>query len=46
VSDSGGATAIEYAMIASLVSIMIVTGITAIGTTLKEYFLEMIAPFL
>jgi pilus assembly protein Flp/PilA len=37
-SDRGGATAIEYALIASLVSIMIVAGVTSIGTTLKDFF--------
>jgi pilus assembly protein Flp/PilA len=33
-----GATAIEYALIASLLSIMIVTGVTAIGTKLSTFF--------
>lgn len=36
--DEGGATAMEYALIASLVSIMIVTGATAIGTKLSTFF--------
>jgi pilus assembly protein Flp/PilA len=41
-----GATAIEYAMIASIVSIVIVTGVTTIGTKLTFYFSEVIAPYL
>jgi Flp pilus assembly pilin Flp len=41
-----GATAIEYATIASLISIVIVTGVASIGQTIKSYFMEMIVPFL
>ena len=37
-TETGGATAIEYAMIASLISIAIVTGVTAIGTKLVSFF--------
>ena len=37
-AETGGATAIEYALIASLVSIAIVTGVTAIGTKLSTFF--------
>ena len=33
-----GATSIEYALIASLASIMILTGVTAIGTKLSTFF--------
>ncbi|MDE1937958.1 MAG: Flp family type IVb pilin [Alphaproteobacteria bacterium] len=33
--DSRGATAIEYALIASLVSIAIVAGLSTIGTSIK-----------
>ena len=36
--DCSGATAIEYALIASLISIVIVTGATQIGTTLSTIF--------
>jgi pilus assembly protein Flp/PilA len=42
---SGGATAIEYAMIASLISIAIVGGATAIGTTLSNDFNAVLAGF-
>ena len=38
VRDTSGATAIEYCLIAGLVSILIVTGATAIGTKLNGKF--------
>ena len=34
----GGATAMEYALIASRISIVIVTGVTAVGTKLSPFF--------
>lgn len=34
--DDGGATAIEYALIAGFVSIAIVVGVTAVGTGLNS----------
>ena len=37
-SDEAGATAIEYALIASLISIAIVAGATSIGTSLSGTF--------
>jgi pilus assembly protein Flp/PilA len=37
-ADRGGATVIEYAIIASLVSILIVTGVSGIGNKLLTYF--------
>ena len=37
-ADTSGATAIEYALIASLISIVIITGLTAVGTTLSTFF--------
>ncbi len=46
VSDTSGATAIEYAMIAGMISIMIVAGATQIGQTVKTFFMDMIVPFL
>lgn len=45
-SDTRGATAIEYAMIASLISIMIVTAVGTIGKQITIFFEQMIAPFL
>ncbi|HJW40032.1 MAG TPA: Flp family type IVb pilin [Rhizomicrobium sp.] len=38
ISDTSGATAIEYAMIAGIVSIVIFTAVQNIGTTLLSYF--------
>jgi len=37
-ADCGGTTAIEYSMIAGLVSIAIIAGLTAIGTTIASNF--------
>jgi pilus assembly protein Flp/PilA len=37
-ADQNGATAIEYALIASLISITILTAVTLIGTTLSNTF--------
>jgi pilus assembly protein Flp/PilA len=37
-ADDHGATAIEYAMIAGLISIVIVVGVTSIGGTIKSQF--------
>jgi pilus assembly protein Flp/PilA len=37
-TDTGGATAIEYALIATLISIVIVTAVTSIGTKLSTFF--------
>jgi pilus assembly protein Flp/PilA len=34
-NDEAGATAIEYGLIAALVAVVIITGITAIGTKLS-----------
>ena len=36
--DKSGATAIEYALIASLISIVIIGGATIVGTTLTATF--------
>ena len=36
--DCGGATSIEYALIASLIAIVIVTAATSIGTKLSTMF--------
>ena len=42
-ADKRGATAIEYAMIASLVSVLIVTAVSLIGTTLSGFFQTLAA---
>jgi pilus assembly protein Flp/PilA len=43
-ADNNGTTAIEYALIASLISIVIVTALTAIGTQLSTFFTEVTTP--
>jgi pilus assembly protein Flp/PilA len=42
-SDESGATAIEYALIASLISVMVFAGSFTIGTTLKNTFSSVAA---
>jgi Flp pilus assembly pilin Flp len=42
----GGATMIEYAMIAGFISIVIVAGAQQIGGQVKNMFEQMIVPFL
>jgi pilus assembly protein Flp/PilA len=34
-NDESGATAIEYGLIAALIAVVIITGITAVGTKLS-----------
>jgi pilus assembly protein Flp/PilA len=41
-ADTNGATSIEYAMIASLVSLAIITAVTTIGTTLFSFYNEIV----
>lgn len=36
--DEGGATAIEYGLIAALISVVIIAAITAVGTQLSTVF--------
>ena len=36
--NTDGATAIEYAIIASLIAIVIITGVTSVGTSLTGIF--------
>ena len=43
VSNDSGATAIEYALIASLIAIAIIGGVTALGTRLSQEFSEVSA---
>src|SRR3569832_781669 len=42
--DTSGATAIEYALIASVISILIVGGAMQIGTQVRTFFEESIIP--
>ena len=37
-SDESGATAIEYGLIAALISVVIIGAVTAVGTGLKTTF--------
>jgi len=36
--DESGATAIEYGLIASLIAVAIIAGVTAVGTNLNNLF--------
>ncbi len=38
VRDESGATAIEYGLIAALIAVVIITGVTAVGTKLSTSF--------
>ena len=40
-ADESGATAIEYGLIAALISVVIITAVTALGTNLKLKFNEI-----
>ena len=42
-ASESGATAIEYAMIASLIALLIITSVTAIGTSLSGFFVTVSA---
>ena len=37
-NDESGATAIEYGMIAALIAVVIITAVTALGSTIKTKF--------
>ena len=41
--DEGGATAIEYALIATLISIVILASVTSIGSTIKTLFFDNVS---
>jgi pilus assembly protein Flp/PilA len=41
--NDSGATAIEYALIASLIAVAIIVGVTALGTRLSAEFSEVSA---
>ena len=40
-SDEGGATAIEYGLIAALIAVVLIGALTALGTTLSSKFSEV-----
>ena len=39
--DESGATAIEYGLIAALIAVVIITGVTAVGTKLSTTFTNL-----
>ena len=39
--DESGATAIEYGLIAALIAVVIITGVTAVGTSLSTTFVNL-----
>jgi len=39
--DESGATAIEYGLIAALIAVVIITGVTAVGTSLSTTFTSL-----
>ncbi len=41
-SDESGATAIEYGLIAALIAVVIISAVTALGTTIKGKFNEVV----
>jgi pilus assembly protein Flp/PilA len=43
IDNDSGATAIEYALIASLIAVAIIGGVTALGTRLSQEFSEVSA---
>ncbi len=40
--DESGATAIEYGLIAALIAVVIISAVTALGTTIKTKFNEVV----
>ncbi|RZJ43510.1 MAG: Flp family type IVb pilin [Brevundimonas sp.] len=41
-SDESGATAIEYGLIAALIAVVIISAVTALGTTIKAKFTAVV----
>jgi pilus assembly protein Flp/PilA len=41
IRDTNGATAIEYGLIAALIAVVIITGVTAVGTKLSTVFASL-----
>jgi len=39
--DESGATAIEYGLIAALIAVVIITGVTSVGTNLAATFTNL-----
>lgn len=43
ITDDAGATAIEYGLMAALIAVVIITGVTAVGTKLSTTFTNLSA---
>lgn len=43
IDDRGGVTAIEYALLASLIAMAIVLAVTTLGTTLDSIYMDVAA---
>ena len=41
VRDESGATAIEYGLIAALIAVVVISGVTMVGTTLSTTFTNL-----
>ena len=41
-NDESGATAIEYGLIAALIAVVIITAVTALGSTIKTKFNDVV----
>jgi len=41
IRDESGATAIEYGLIAALIAVVIITGVTAVGSSLSTTFNDL-----
>ena len=41
IANESGATAIEYGLIAALIAVVIITGVTAVGTNLSATFVSL-----
>jgi pilus assembly protein Flp/PilA len=41
IRNEEGATAIEYGLIAALIAVVIITGVTAVGTNLSTTFVSL-----
>lgn len=43
INDEAGVTAIEYALIASLIAVVIIVGATSVGTNINKTFTDIAA---
>ncbi len=45
IRDALGVTAIEYALVAALISLLIVTGVTQVGSSVSTFFNNIASSF-